>query len=100
MEENKCRQEAWRVVEEKKHTSLEEEKNKMVDMIKNQQELIDKLMEKIELWDEKELTGEDFERKMITTKTPHKIHWWKTITLNKWITMPARSQSPLEPNCE
>ena len=62
----------------------------MVDMIKNQQELMDKLMEKIELWDEKELTGEDFERKMITTKTPQKIHWWKTITLNKWITMPAR----------
>ena len=53
MEENKCRHEAWRAVEEKKHNSWEEEKNKMVDMIKKQQELIQRCMEKIELWDEK-----------------------------------------------
>ena len=34
LEENKCRQEAWRAVEDKKHNSWEEEKNGMVDMIK------------------------------------------------------------------
>ena len=47
----------------KKKISWEAEKNKMMDMIKNKQELIDRCMEKIELWDEKELAGDDLGEK-------------------------------------
>ena len=49
MEENRCRQEAWRAVEEKKNGNWEEEKKKLSEMIKGQQELIDRCMENIEM---------------------------------------------------
>ena len=63
MEEDKNKQRTWRAVEEQKYTSWEEEKRAMVDMIKKQQVMIDKCMEKVDQWDEKEISGDDMGEK-------------------------------------
>ncbi|XP_044378403.1 uncharacterized protein [Triticum aestivum] len=63
MEEDNNKQETWRAVEEKKYTSWEEEKRAMMDMIKKQQVMIDKFIEKVDQWDEKEISGDDMGEK-------------------------------------